>query len=65
MAYGELRDKEELSMKEAKNKKSERAQEMLKTNFIEPLEATASQPSDYVRLDGKLASTNIVRVHML
>jgi len=64
-AYSELRDKEKLSIKEAKNKKFERAQEMLKTNFVEPLEATASRPSDYVRLDGKLASTNIMRVHML
>ena len=52
-AFGELRDKEKLSRKEAKDKKFERAREMLKTNFIEPLEATASRPSDYVRLDGK------------
>ena len=52
-------------MKEAKNKKFERAQEKLKTNFVEPLEATASQPSDYVRLDGKLPNTNIMGVHML
>ncbi|KAI0246322.1 hypothetical protein BJV78DRAFT_1277241 [Lactifluus subvellereus] len=37
--------------KEAKNKKFERAQEKLKTNFVEPLEATASRPSAYVRLD--------------
>ncbi|KAI0256373.1 hypothetical protein BJV78DRAFT_460467 [Lactifluus subvellereus] len=50
-AYGELRDKEKLGMKEAKNKKFERAQEMLKTNFVEPLQATASRPSAYVRLD--------------
>jgi len=42
---------EGLSIKEAKNKKFERAQEMLKTNFVEPLGVTASQPSDYVRLD--------------
>ncbi|KAI0256725.1 hypothetical protein BJV78DRAFT_1116809 [Lactifluus subvellereus] len=55
-AYGELRDKEKLSMKEAKNKKFERAQEMLKTNFVEPLQATASRPSAYVRLDGKPAN---------
>ena len=64
-AYSELRDKEKLSIKEAKNKKFERAQEKLKTNFVEPLEATASRPSDYVRLDGKPASRNIMRVHML
>ena len=64
-AYGELRDKEKLSMKEAKNKKFERAQENLKTNFVDPLEATVSRPSDYVRLDGKPTSTNIMRVHML
>ncbi|KAI0255055.1 hypothetical protein BJV78DRAFT_1151882 [Lactifluus subvellereus] len=50
-AYGELRDKEKFCMKEAKNKKFERAQEKLKTNFIEPLEATSSRPSAYVRLD--------------
>ncbi|KAI0251343.1 hypothetical protein BJV78DRAFT_1126691 [Lactifluus subvellereus] len=50
-AYGELRDKERLSMKVAKNKKFERAEEKLKTNFVEPLKATASQPSAYVRLD--------------
>jgi hypothetical protein len=64
-AYGELRDIEEFSMKEATNKKFERAQEKLKTNFVGPLEATASRPSAYVRLDGKPASTNIIRVHML
>ena len=64
-AYGELRDKEKLSMKEAKNKKFERALEKLKTNFVEPLDATASRPSDYVRLDGKLPNTNIMGVHML
>jgi len=50
-AYEELRHQEKLGMKEAKNKKLERAQEMLKTNFIKPLEATASRPSDYVQLD--------------
>jgi hypothetical protein len=60
MAFSELRDKEKLSIKEAKNKKFERAQEKLKTNFIEPLMATASRPSDYVRLDGKPARTNIM-----
>ena len=41
-AYCELRDKEKLGIKEAKNQKFERAQEKLKTNFVEPLEATAS-----------------------
>ena len=40
-AFGDLRHKEKLSIKEAKNKKFERAQEMLKTNFVEPLQATA------------------------
>lgn len=61
-AFGDLRDKEKLSIKEAKKKKFERAQEMLKTNFVEPLQATAFRPSDYVRLDGK---PNIIRVLML
>jgi len=51
MAFNELRDKGKLSIKEARNGKFERAQEQLKTNFIEPLMATASRPSDYVRLD--------------
>ena len=65
MAYSELREKEKLSMKEAKNRKFDRAQEMLKMNFVEPLDATASRPSDYVQLDGKPACTNIIWVHML
>jgi hypothetical protein len=64
-AYGELRNKEKLSMKEAKKKKFERAEKELKTNFVEPLKATASQPLAYVRLDGKPAGTNTMRVHML
>ena len=54
-AFGELRGKEGLRIKEANNKKFERAQEMLKTNFVEPLHATAFRPSDYVRLEGKSA----------
>jgi hypothetical protein len=65
MGFNELRNKEKLSIKDAKNKKFERAHEKLRTDFIEPLKALASPPSDYVRLDGKLASTNIMRVHML
>jgi len=58
MAFSELRDKEKLSIKEARNGKFERAQKQLKTNFIEPLMATAFRPSDYVRLDGKPANDN-------
>jgi hypothetical protein len=54
MAFNELRDMKGLSIKKAKDKKFERAQEKLKTNFVEPLEATASRPSDYVPLAGKL-----------
>ncbi|KAI0254246.1 hypothetical protein BJV78DRAFT_1280267 [Lactifluus subvellereus] len=48
-AYGELREIENFSMEEAKNKKFERAQKKLETNFVEPLKA--SRPSAYVRLD--------------
>jgi len=51
MAFNELRGKEKLSIKEARKGKFERAQEQLKTNFIEPLMAMAFRPSDYVRLD--------------
>ena len=58
-AYGELRDKEKFSRKEATNRKFERAQEKLKTNFIEPLQATAFGLSEFVRLDGKPACTNM------
>jgi GTP-binding protein EngB required for normal cell division len=50
-AFGELRDKEKLSIKEAKNKKFGRAQEKLKTHFVDPLQATACRPSAYVRLE--------------
>jgi hypothetical protein len=64
-AFGELRHKEKFSIQEARNRKFERAQEKLKTNFIEPLQVTASRPADYVRLDGKLVGTNIIRIHML
>lgn len=66
MAYKELRDEEKLGIKEAKSRKFERAQEMLKTNFIDPLtdRTLAFFSLDYVRLDGKLANTNIIQVYM-
>jgi hypothetical protein len=64
-AFSELQDKKKLSIKEAKNEKFERVQELLKTDFIEPLMETACRPSDYVQLDGKPASTIVMRVHML
>jgi len=48
-AYNELR--KALSIKEAKNKRFEKAKEMLNANFIEPLMAAKFRPSDHVRLD--------------
>jgi len=50
-AFNELR-KEGQGRKEANNKKHERAQEKLNTNFIEPLLGTKLQVSHHVRLDG-------------
>ena len=51
MAYNELRKKH--GIKEAKNRKFEEAEGILKTNFIDPLMAMLSGPKDYMRLDGK------------
>ena len=51
MAYNELRKKH--GIKEAKNRKFEEAEGILKTNFIDPLMAMPSGPKDYMRLDGK------------
>ena len=56
MAYNELRKKQ--SIKEAKNRKSEIAENSLKTSFIDPLKAMALGPKDYVRLDGKPTTMN-------
>ena len=56
MAYNELRKKQ--SIKEAKNGKSEMAENSLKSNFIDPLKAMTCGPKDYVRLDGKPTPTN-------
>ena len=66
-AFNELREKQKLTIKDAKNKKIERAIEKAETNFIRPLEAimSESQLSDYVRLDGKLAGMFVLQVHML
>lgn len=52
MAFSELRDRERLGIKEAKQRKFEKAQEKLNTDFIEPLMKTKCPPSDYVQLDG-------------
>ena len=52
MALNELR-REKISIKEAKNKKVEKAESTLRTTFIDPLMAMASGPKDYIRLDGK------------
>jgi len=57
MAYNELRQKQ-VDIKEAKNKKLERAEGTLKINFIEPLIATASPPKDCVRLDDMRADAS-------
>ena len=51
MAYNELRKKQ--SIKEAKNRKFEIAESILKANFIDPLKEMTRGPKDWVRMDGK------------
>ncbi|KAF7373075.1 GTP-binding protein [Mycena sanguinolenta] len=49
-AYGELRDRGK-SIPDAKNAAPERAQEILTSNFIGPLNTTKFPPSDFVQMD--------------
>lgn len=63
MAFNELRDKEKLGIKDAKNLKVERADDKLKNDFIDPLMQASSRPTDYVQLDGKPASTIVMRLY--
>ncbi|KAJ7213522.1 hypothetical protein GGX14DRAFT_618912, partial [Mycena pura] len=55
-AYIELRV--EMSIIEAKKRVTEKALEMLTTEFIEPLKSTRFPPSDYVRLDDMRKETS-------
>ena len=55
-AFIELREKQ--SIEEAQNRKFERAESTLNTNFIDPLKAMTCGPKDYVRLDGKPTAMN-------
>ncbi|KAJ7210427.1 hypothetical protein GGX14DRAFT_450668, partial [Mycena pura] len=55
-AYAELRD--EMSIIEAKKRMTEKALEMLTTDFIEPLKSMRFPPSDYVRLEDMLKETS-------
>ncbi|KAJ7217264.1 hypothetical protein GGX14DRAFT_358195 [Mycena pura] len=55
-AYIELQD--EMSLKEAKKRMTEKALEMLTTEFIEPLKSMRFPPSDFVRLEDMLKETS-------
>ena len=55
-AFSELRKTHNLN--EAREKKLEKATEMLSTDFIEPLKVAASGPIAYVRLEGKPSGYN-------